>query len=483
MELNRMDLDESLSTRRIPKVPTRAVAFMVTAPSLLAPNEEFEVNIAAIRVDGYPDVDFKGKVRIKSTDGDAWIKKNLSFGKADRGTHRLADVKLATPGVHRIEVQVESSDLKGVSNPIKCSDERREYDLYWGDLHLHNPSHNPRLPPIEIAESIEFGCRFGRQVSNVDFCGVTDHAYILDEEKWQITRQKIEENNRSGEFVTFLGFESSHRTEKGGDENVHFLQNGKFRNFLPDDGSLEDLWRWLKQQCHEFMTVPHHTARISKARDWSMNYYGGPQHEPVYEVYSKWGASEFRGNPRSIFSGASDSKVYFQDALNCGYRFGVVGGGDEHHTTPGRRCSNFARRFSSGLAAIYAKNLTRRDLWEALKKKRCFATSLNRILIDFRIDNHSMGEEVQSRNPEIMAEACGVVPFVKVEVVKNGEVLYRHKVLDDWPGGKTSGARKARTSKVNFSLMDRVESVSYYYLRVIQRNGEMAWSSPIWVAP
>ncbi len=162
---------------------------------------------------------------------------------------------------------------------------------------------------------------------------------------------------------------------------------------------------------------------------------------------------------------------------------GVVAGGDDHQTTPGRKRLDSRRQASGGLAAVYAKSLTKMNLWEALKKRRCYGTSQDRILIEFRIDNHIMGEEIQSKNPDIVAEAYGTVPFLRAEVVRNGEVIYSHKLLEDWPKGKVSGAKVARTSGIKFSFRDRVVSNSYYYFRVIQRNGEMAWSSPIWVRP
>jgi len=469
--------------RKIPEIPTGAVSFQATAPSIVAPNEEFEINIAAIRIDGYPDIDFEGCVSIQSTDNAARIKKHISFRKEDHGTYRLSDQKLCTPGVHRITVRVPGSNLSGVSNPIKCSEEKREYNLYWGDIHVHNPSHDPEVPSTQIAESWDVAYTFGRYVSNVNFAAVADHAYILDDEKWQTTKLKVEEYNKPGEFVTFLGFESSHRTEKGGDINVYYLEDGEFRNFLPDDGSLDDLWQWLKDQGKEFITIPHHTARFLKSRDWSMDYYGGPEVEPVYEVYSRWGTSEFQGNPRSMSSGASDGKAYYRDALNRGYKLGVIAGSDDHDSTPGRIAILRGRRHFNGLAAIYAKKLTRKDLWESLKKRRCYGTSIDRILLDFRIDGHFMGEEIQSKNPEIMVEAYGARPFIKVEIVKNGKVIYRHKLVKDPPKGKRPGMKIARISEVKFSFKDHVENDSYYYLRVEQSNGEMAWSSPIWVRP
>ena len=38
-------------------------------------------------------------------------------------------------------------------------------------------------------------------------------------------------------------------------------------------------------------------------------------------------------------------------------------------------------------------------------------------------------------------------------------------------------------SKTEFNIIDKQlsRSVNWYYIRVIQANGQLAWSSPIWV--
>jgi hypothetical protein len=58
-------------------------------------------------------------------------------------------------------------------------------------------------------------------------------------------------------------------------------------------------------------------------------------------------------------------------------------------------------------------------------------------------------------------------------------------VDDDQFGGKIKfhAAQTAGDCRVRSAIADSPEQVmDYYYLRVIQENGQMAWSSPIWVA-
>jgi len=85
-----------------------------------------------------------------------------------------------------------------------------------------------------------------------------------------------------------------------------------------------------------------------------------------------------------------------------------------------------------------------------------------------------MGEEfdIQSSmisNRYISVGAYGTVSIEKAEIIKNGHILYSRSgngVLD-----------------MKFSYIDKgAESTTdYYYVHIIQIDGEQAWSSPIWV--
>lgn len=75
--------------------------------------------------------------------------------------------------------------------------------------------------------------------------------------------------------------------------------------------------------------------------------------------------------------------------------------------------------------------------------------------------------------------AAGQAPIHKVEVLRNGKVIktftpesnhfeFSFDDMDPLP-------------KITLSGKDKGVPFVYYYLRVTQENGHMAWSSPIWV--
>ncbi len=74
------------------------------------------------------------------------------------------------------------------------------------------------------------------------------------------------------------------------------------------------------------------------------------------------------------------------------------------------------------------------------------------------------GRGVQNEKEELI----GTQAIQRVDVIKNNRIVY----------SSTPGKRRVR-----FQYSDNASEPgeSYYYLRVIQEDGEMAWGSPAWV--
>ncbi len=163
------------------------------------------------------------------------------------------------------------------------------------------------------------------------------------------------------------------------------------------------------------------------------------------------------------------------DALGRGYRFGFVGGGDIHDGRPGDELHNIQERPEAygllsrqGIMGVWARELTREAIWEALWERRCFATTNVRLPVRFEVCGAFMGGSVETSDRRtIKVWAASEAPIARTEIVKNGE---DHFVRE--------GA--ARIHEWEFE--DAASSASdYYYARITREDGEMAWSSPVWV--
>jgi hypothetical protein len=112
---------------------------------------------------------------------------------------------------------------------------------------------------------------------------------------------------------------------------------------------------------------------------------------------------------------------------------------------------------------------TRDAIMEAFRKRRIYAATDN-ILADVRSGEHFMGEEFTTSEPPIISvKLRGTAAFSKVYIVRNNEYVHS---LD--PGDST----------VEFAWKDNTPlrgKTSYYYVRGEQVDGELVWSSPMWI--
>jgi hypothetical protein len=148
-------------------------------------------------------------------------------------------------------------------------------------------------------------------------------------------------------------------------------------------------------------------------------------------------------------------------ALERGYRLGLIASSDHWSTHLSYAC-------------VYSEELTRESIFRAIRQRRTYA-AMDKILVEFSINDHAMGEEFETTGPvDVRAKVIGTANIATVELVKDNRFIYMTE-----PG--------ARGCEFTFRDAEAREGTSYYYLRVTQENklpdGSpiMAWSSPVWV--
>ena len=124
----------------------------------------------------------------------------------------------------------------------------------------------------------------------------------------------------------------------------------------------------------------------------------------------------------------------------------------------------------SGLTAVFASGVSLDGVLDALKRRRCYATSGAKIGLWFEIDGRPMGEElVISASVQFRVVVTGTQPIASLVLVTNG-------------GAEIALAAEGKEVSINGSLPPPLEGDwCYYFVRVAQSDGEVAWSSPIWM--
>ena len=129
--------------------------------------------------------------------------------------------------------------------------------------------------------------------------------------------------------------------------------------------------------------------------------------------------------------------------------------------------SGYPELWRGGLVGIWAKELTRKSVFEALWNRRVYGTTGARIILRFKINDKPMGSDVRaSGRINISVEAQSEVAISKVEIVKDG---------------KDHLSEEPNSEQVNYKIREAVSGDGCYYARVTRQDGQMAWSSPIWV--
>ncbi|MCK4545914.1 MAG: CehA/McbA family metallohydrolase [Candidatus Eisenbacteria sp.] len=349
------------------------------------------------------------------------------------------------------------------SHAIKAEGE--EYHLYWGDLHNHSELSDGRQP-------LDHCFALARDVYALDFVCMADHDANVTEGKWRLTQAISSIMNEPGRFVTLAGYESSYRWARAGAGHrniVHPGDEGAICHYR-EGFTLPELLHCVRT--NKGIAIPHHIGRWFAPIDWESF---DPAVQPIVEICSVHGIFEYFGNPwkprpEYLPAPAVDQHKtpvegsFVQDGWARGLRFGVIGSTDSHINY-----SYGIRRMA--LAAVYAKDLTREDLFDAFRARRTYGTTGERVFLDFRVNDHIMGEEFTLRRGKsvtvrVTIEAPVVVK--RVDIVRDNETVH---------------SRTVNGRQVNFSWKDAEPSSfsTYYYARVVMEEDNYAWSSPVWV--
>ncbi|MFW5986159.1 MAG: CehA/McbA family metallohydrolase, partial [Halanaerobiales bacterium] len=376
-------------------------------------------------------------------------------------------LNLSNNELYKIQVVDNEKNLENTSNPLLFVDEEGEKNKYWGEIHGHTLLSDGQLLPEEYY-------RYARDREGLDFSAISDHdTHMMRREvggedrylkspfwqeplaPWHIIKYETKKFHQPGEFVTLLGYEwtSGHCfTPKDfclGHRNVYYLDDDERVYSHIDTESDTPLKLFDRLQGKEAFVIPHHSSRpvgfgegddvnnVVSGVDWK---YHDPRWERLVEIYSKWGNSETDNGPRPVIDSEAEGTV--QSALARGCRVGFTAGSDTHVSWPGSKIieEGGLLPYRSGLTCVKGDNLTRGEIFNSLYERSCYATTGERIFIEFKVNGREMGKEINLTDENITAHIKARVAFTfpegKVEVIRNNKVVSSYKGQDtieiDW---------------------------------------------------
>ncbi len=455
-----------------------AVSASVVVPTLTRPGEPFDARVALADETGYPSVAFNGEVSVTCAAADP-PSQAVRFRRGAPAVAVVRGVSLGGEGWHRFRTELDGRAFH--SNPTRCSPDAR-HGVWWGDPHVHtvlSDCHPGRC------RSLQFCYVAARWFAGLDWASAADHVSngrcTLGKWKEQVAASDLHDDPPA--FVTLPAYEASLKGGAGGDNNVYMVRWPETFVDEYEEGNVRTLCQKLGERLapgREFFVVPHHTTRTGKHGEIGEAIYPGPDLMPVVEIHSKWGTSEYRGNPNPLHK-IHPGPGYVADLLNAGLRLGFVGGTDTHATMPAGFGAEHLDRLP-GLTAVFAPTLSRRSVFDAVRARRCYATSLERICLDVTVGGAGMGASVEwpdGRRPrEVRAVAAARSRIETIDLVRNGRTI-RAEPVAHWRGALAfADAADLDDVAIESGSSGRF---AYYYVRVTCASGAQAWSSPVWV--
>ncbi len=456
------------------------IAVRVVAPSYARVGQPIGIRIASLDRWGNASTD-PGELRLE-INGE---RPNLPPLRTDANGVATINWSPEKNGVFRFGIirREGQQELEiGRSNPIVVDDAPRSGLLLWGDPHSHTGYSDGFT-----TETPGGAYRYARDTAFLDFAAVTDHVEAIwgcamSHDQWESLMDAAETWNAPGRFVTFAGYEWTASFPFGGvksetEGHAHLLFPGRSVRCgatQPECATFDALLDFMRP--HDAIVIRHHTCA-----NWApVAFSGRPDPaSPVVEVTSSHGSCECVSCPGRMPESTLDPKSDVRTALLSGPHYGLVGGSDNHNARPGS--TNYFRKLpiildTGGITALVADRFDRAGILDALRARRAYATTGARIVVEFTAGDVAIGGVLPTG-----AEAKGRFVVHGTNIVR-ATTVFRGDLGDQ--SIRVVAAEVPGMMDVEGEWRDPSPPArGFYYLRVEQVDGEMAWTSPIYVGP
>lgn len=367
----------------------------------------------------------------------------------------------------------EAGDVKALRD-VRVTFADRTYRIFKGDLHRHTELSTDGGGRND-GSILDF-FRYMIDAAAMDYGAITDHSAGGDSEYWWWLIQKVTEMYHvPGRYSSLFGYERTPHWPKGHKNIIHATRNIPIvklftRPDVPEHWSTYaiiagDLAKNDTQLLYDSVrqtggiAIPH-TLATSQGNDWTET---DDKVQPVAEIYQAARDSyEHEGapashKPRGGYAGGNDFNPggFLWKAWEKGVRIGVIASSDHGAT-------------HLSFAMVYSQDSTRAGLIEAIRARRTYGATEN-IILDYSMGGHFMGEEFSAPQvPEMKLRVRGAGPISKVSIIRGGKYLAQF-------------SPNSRDYAVSYRDTTNPKGGQYYYVRVEQADGNLAWSSPIWV--
>jgi hypothetical protein len=452
----------------IPRLLPRSDGLLDNRPALVAPGDGPVLIVYSTDGRLRREVEFTPETNLRY-----WMHSGTP-GRPDRPFNEDLEIGVLTPWTATGSIDPAASPvaMQGSQIPATHPDEANDvarmrshrievggksYRLLRGDFHRHT-----ELSMDGGSDgSLEDMWRYALDAAHFDWMANNDHDNGGGKEyTWWLVQKTTDLYNRPG-FVTMFSYERSNAYPHG-HRNVMFAQRGvrTLPRLVDQKGLIDEDTRMLYDYLKEHGGLcASHTSGTTMGTDWrDLN----PTFEPMVEIFQGHRNSyEHLGAPRvarreAEALGGWKPLGMIWNALAMQYKVGFQASSDHIST-------------HISYAIAVAEDATREGLLDAFRRRHCYGATDN-IVLDVRSGDHLMGDEFEADGPvRLRVLAHGTRPIARVDIIKDFAYVY---------------STEPRTQRVEFEWRDdatRPAGLSWYYVRVLQDDGALAWASPIWI--
>jgi len=368
-------LPEQPVIRLVPGAPER---FVATLPTLRRAGQTFALKIKGEDRWGNPSNACDARLVLRPSMPVDGLPETVTLAPGAFSA-TFDDLRVSETGDLTIDLIGSDGQVVATSNPLRIVEDT-PFLHFWGDLHGQSEE------TIGTGSAREYFA-FARDRAFVDVTAHQGNDFQISNEYYAKLDRLCAEFNKDGSFVAIPGYEWSGNTSMGGDRNVYFPNEGRqirrsSHALIPDRSDADT-------DCD---TASELFNAFAEAGEWDVVMYahcGGRyadiklahdgRFEKSVEVHSSWGTFEW----------------LLHDAIEMGYRVGVVCNSDGHKGRPGASYPG-ASMFGAigGLTCFLAEDLTREGILDAMRKRRHYGTTGGpggRMVIDLRADFDAEG--------------------------------------------------------------------------------------------
>jgi hypothetical protein len=327
-----------------------------------------------------------------------------------------------------------------------------EIKIFFGDLHHHTTLSDGQ-------EEIDIVISYVKNKKIVDFMAITDHSQYFDNpdnqsqsESWKRIHESCDLYNENGVFLVIPGFEWSKNSQIGteGLGHINTFNTGWWATANSDDISVEKYYDLLVDSPGSLSMFNHPSPKQFN----SFAYYTPARDEKIvlFEIATRSGRPSFIPRLPAYIA-----------ALDKGWHLAPSNNTDIHNHPEWWTENCFGR------TAIIADTLTREALYDALQNRRAYATYDKNLRVNFVVNDKSMGSILNK--PEYMDAT------IEVHDPDNQEIISKIEILTE--EGEIFASKEFDSNRIEWNIELDVNK-KYFFLKITQADGDLAFSAPIW---